>query len=105
MQRVVPLPGVQDVIDAVRDAQSMAWAAGLTGIHEITDNEQMVAFQAFQALRREGELGLRVSRTSLPLDCRPSPMPASGPVLAMSGCASAASSISWMGHSAPVRQT
>ncbi len=60
IQRVVPSPTLNQVIAAVREAQPLAWAAGLTSIHEINDTDDMVAFRAFQELHRAGELGLRV---------------------------------------------
>lgn len=60
IQRVVPPPTLSQAIAAVREAQPLTWAAGLTGIHEISDNDEMLAFQAFQELHRAGELGLRV---------------------------------------------
>ncbi|MCD6290967.1 MAG: amidohydrolase [Anaerolineae bacterium] len=60
VRRHVPSPTLADAITAVREAQSHAWAAGLTGIHEIDDTEDTLAFRTFQALRQSGELGLRV---------------------------------------------
>ena len=58
--RAAPPPTVDQVAAAVREVQPLAWAAGLTGIHEINDTDEMTALRAFQALRRAGELGLRV---------------------------------------------
>ena len=58
--RAAPPPTVDQVAAAVREAQPLAWAAGLTGIHEINDTDEMMALRAFQVLRRAGELGLRV---------------------------------------------
>lgn len=60
VQRVVPSPTLSQAVAAMREAQPLAWAAGLTSIHEIHDTDDMMAFRAFQALRRAGELGLRV---------------------------------------------
>ncbi len=60
IQRAVPPPTIEQAIAAVRAAQPLAWAAGLTSIHEINDTEDMLAFRTFQALRRSGELSLRV---------------------------------------------
>lgn len=58
--RAAPPPTADQVAAAVREAQPLAWAAGLTAIHEINDSEEMTALRAFQALRRAGALGLRV---------------------------------------------
>ncbi|MCS7222464.1 MAG: amidohydrolase [Anaerolineae bacterium] len=60
VQRAVPSPTLSEMIAAIREAQPLAWAAGLTSIHEIHDTDDMMAFRAFQELRRAGELGLRV---------------------------------------------
>jgi predicted amidohydrolase YtcJ len=60
IRRIVPAPTLSQVVAAIREAQPLAWAAGLTSIHEIHDTEDMMAFRAFQELHRLGKLGLRV---------------------------------------------
>ncbi len=60
VQHEVPPPTIDQAVAALREAQPLAWRAGLTGIHEISDTDDLLAFRAFQALRRVGGLGIRV---------------------------------------------
>jgi predicted amidohydrolase YtcJ len=54
---LIPEPTPQQVADWMAEAQSLAWAAGLTGIHDFDNPSCLVALQV---LRERGELGLRV---------------------------------------------
>lgn len=53
----VPTPTPDQIADWMADAQRLAWAAGLTGIHDYDNPSCMVALQI---LRERGDLGLRV---------------------------------------------
>ncbi len=53
----IPKPTVEQTADWMRDAQQLAWEAGLTGIH---DYDNPSCMRALQVLREHGELGLRV---------------------------------------------
>ncbi|WP_299026431.1 amidohydrolase [uncultured Thermanaerothrix sp.] len=64
VQRCIPQPGVQEVAQAIQEAQSALWRMGLTGVH---DFDQRTCFLALQILQREGRLMLRVLK-SLPAD-------------------------------------
>jgi predicted amidohydrolase YtcJ len=54
---IFPQPGLQETIDACRQAQINAHRAGLTGIHDCEGDQ---ALAAFQELHHSGELTLRV---------------------------------------------
>jgi predicted amidohydrolase YtcJ len=53
----IPRPSHDDTVTAMRQAQTMCWQAGLTGLH---DFDGRACFLALQSLREAGELGLRV---------------------------------------------
>ena len=53
----IPAPAVAEVAALMEEAQSLAWRAGLTGLH---DYDGPTAFAAMQVLRAEGRLGLRI---------------------------------------------
>ena len=53
----IPSPSVEEVADALAEAQSRLLAVGLTGVH---DMDGTPAFAAYQTLRRRGGLRLRV---------------------------------------------
>ncbi len=53
----VPIPTPDQVADWMAQAQRLAWAAGLTGLHDYDNPSCMVALQL---LRERGDLGLRV---------------------------------------------
>jgi predicted amidohydrolase YtcJ len=59
---VVAQPGLDESCAAAREGIHLAWANGLTGIHEASDTAEMLAFRTYQALLRRGELGLRVNQ-------------------------------------------
>lgn len=58
--RHIPEPGPAEVQQAMREAQAYCWEVGLTGLH---DFDGRACFEALQALRLEGELGLRIVKT------------------------------------------
>jgi predicted amidohydrolase YtcJ len=60
----IPAPTKDDLVDAVRGAQSNLWRMGLTGVH---DFDRRSCFAALQKLRQARELRLRVVK-SIPLD-------------------------------------
>ena len=60
----LPEPSVEQIAQAIRDAQPALWQMGLTGVH---DFDQRSCFCALQILHQRGELGLRVIK-SIPLD-------------------------------------
>ncbi len=53
----VPAPTVTEVVGALSAAQERLLAVGLTGVHDVDDNP---AFAAFQSLRRQERLKVRV---------------------------------------------
>ncbi len=53
----IPRPSLDAIADAMRHAQTVCWAAGLTGIH---DFDGRACFMALQQLQNSGDLGLRV---------------------------------------------
>ena len=59
---VVTQPGLEESCAAALEGIHLAWANGLTGIHEANDTAEMLAFRTYQALLRRGELGLRVNQ-------------------------------------------
>ncbi|MCC7354720.1 MAG: amidohydrolase [Anaerolineae bacterium] len=56
----IPPESEEECIAAVREGIPLAWAAGITAIHEANDTPEARSFRTFQALDRAGELGLRV---------------------------------------------
>ena len=59
VQEIIPRPSREELAGLMRDAQSAALAAGLTGIH---DFDSTLAMEAFQELEARGELRLRVMK-------------------------------------------
>jgi len=55
--KVVPLPSEQERLEALRSALPIAYSKGLTGLHVPEGRD---SWSAFQRLREEGALGLRV---------------------------------------------
>ncbi|MBN1966687.1 MAG: amidohydrolase [Anaerolineae bacterium] len=53
----IPKPTPDQLAEMMLEAQRLAWAAGLTGIHDYDDSSCLIALQL---LRERGELGLRV---------------------------------------------
>lgn len=57
---VVPHPGPEQILQAMRAAQTVLWGMGLTGVH---DFDRRDSFAALQTLHGRGELGMRVVKT------------------------------------------
>jgi hypothetical protein len=57
VQDAVPAPTVTEVVEALSAAQERLLAVGLTGVHDVDDTP---AFAAFQSLRRQARLKVRV---------------------------------------------
>ena len=55
--RHVPRPTTDELMAAMRAAQTYCWSVGLTGLHDFDGRD---CFVALQSLREVGELGLRV---------------------------------------------
>ncbi|MGW8249244.1 MAG: amidohydrolase [Anaerolineales bacterium] len=62
--QVIPEPTIEQIAQAIRDAQTNLWQLGVTGVH---DFDRRQCFQALQVLYQRGELGLRVVK-SIPLE-------------------------------------
>lgn len=60
----LPVPSVEKITQAIRNAQPLLWQMGLTGIH---DFDRRDCFRALQILHKNDELGLRVIK-SIPLE-------------------------------------
>ena len=60
VSRVYPPPTLETCAEAIRATIPLAWAAGITSIHQMGDAPDGRAFRAFQLLNQRGELGLRV---------------------------------------------
>jgi hypothetical protein len=65
--RFMPELSVEQVAQAIHQAQPSLWQMGLTGVHDFDVRD---CFSALQMLRLRGELGLRVIK-SIPLDDLP----------------------------------
>ena len=61
---LIPPQGPDETDSALREAFASAWRVGLTAIHDV---DGVPAFAAYQRLRAQGELGLRVVKF-LPVD-------------------------------------
>ena len=61
---LIPRRGPEETDNALREAFTSAWRVGLTAIHDV---DGVPAFAAYQRLRAQGELGLRVVKF-LPVD-------------------------------------
>lgn len=61
---LVPAPPLEDLIEAIDQAQSILWGFGLTGAH---DFDRRDSFMALQELHARGRLKLRVTK-SIPVD-------------------------------------
>ncbi len=64
VDRLIPEPSLDQVVEAIRQALPVAHRAGLTGIH---DFDGPLALSAYQVLDQRGELSLRVIK-SIPFD-------------------------------------
>ncbi len=60
LSRVIPKPDLAETTAAVRTAIPALWRTGIVAIHNANDTCDGLAFRTYQALRRRGELGLRV---------------------------------------------
>jgi predicted amidohydrolase YtcJ len=67
VERAIPEPGEEEVAAAIRRAQPVLWAMGVTGAH---DFDRRRCFAALQLLRQRDELRLRVLK-SIPLENLP----------------------------------
>lgn len=62
LDAVVEQPSLDESCAALRAAFPLAWAAGITSIQEANDTPEALALRSFQALQRQGALGLRVNQ-------------------------------------------
>jgi predicted amidohydrolase YtcJ len=60
LSRALPRPTDAECAAALRAAMPLAWAAGITSIHQMGDKPDGRAFHGFQILHQRGELELRV---------------------------------------------
>jgi predicted amidohydrolase YtcJ len=60
IEKIIPEPTVSELVAALRDALPLFHRVGLTGVH---DFDGARALQAWQILKENGELNLRVSKT------------------------------------------
>jgi len=67
VEAVIPVPGVDEVAEAIRQVQPALWRAGLTGVH---DFDKRPCFMALQQMHAAGELRLRVTK-SIPIEDLP----------------------------------
>jgi predicted amidohydrolase YtcJ len=67
VSRVIPEPAVQQLAEAIGEAQERLWRMGLTGVH---DFDRRACFAALQELHSNRQLGLRVLKT-IPIESLP----------------------------------
>ncbi len=67
IERVLPAPTIQEVAEAIREAQMNLWKMGITGVH---DFDQSRCFSALQILDQAKDLKIRVLK-SIPLENLP----------------------------------
>jgi len=60
ISRVIPEPSVEEVGEAMRQGQKRAFALGLTGVHDLDGTR---ALKAWQMLREEGAMKMRVCKS------------------------------------------
>ena len=65
--QAIPVPSLEQVAQAIKNAQPQLWGFGLTGVH---DFDRQLCFSALQLLHSRGDLGLRVLK-SIPLEALP----------------------------------
>jgi predicted amidohydrolase YtcJ len=63
----LPQLSLDEIVEAIRSAQSILWRMGLTGVH---DFDRRDCFMAMQILRSRGDLKLRVTK-SVPVELLP----------------------------------
>lgn len=64
LENAIPTPNQDEITEAIKQAQSVLWSMGLTGVH---DFDRRSCFRALQGLDSNGELKLRVLK-SIPLE-------------------------------------
>jgi predicted amidohydrolase YtcJ len=64
---VIPAPSIEQITQAIGNAQPALWRMGLTGVH---DFDPQKCFSALQILHESGKLGLRILK-SIPLEGLP----------------------------------
>lgn len=67
VEAAIPEPTMEEIVQAIREAQPRLWRMGLTGLH---DFDQRRCFVALQTLHELGQLALRVVK-SIPLHLLP----------------------------------
>ena len=60
IQRVIPEPSLEEVVEVMKEGQRRALALGLTGVHDLDGAR---ALRAWQVLRERGEMRLRVGKS------------------------------------------
>ncbi|MBN1536268.1 MAG: amidohydrolase [Anaerolineales bacterium] len=63
IENKLPQPSIDDISQAMKQAQTELWRMGLTGLHDFDETD---SFEALQVLNNSGELKLRVVK-SIPL--------------------------------------
>ena len=56
----IPKPELAETVTAVKAAIPGMWATGIVALHNANDSADGLALRTYQALRKQGELGLRV---------------------------------------------
>jgi predicted amidohydrolase YtcJ len=59
VDRKIPQPSIDELVDAIKFGMQTANRLGLTGVHDL---DQPSVFRAFQKLHKEGKLNLRVNK-------------------------------------------
>ncbi len=60
VQKALPLASVEEIAAAMAAAQADLWSNGIVAVHEMGDFAEGHNFQAYQQLRRQGRLGVRI---------------------------------------------
>ncbi len=63
IEKALPKPSIEQITQAIGDAQKTLWRMGLTGLHDFDETD---SFMALQMLNNRGELKIRVVK-SIPL--------------------------------------
>lgn len=64
VDKIIPEPSVESIVEAIEQAQPLLWRMGLTGIH---DFDRRACFMSLQQLHAQGKLKLRVTK-SIPIE-------------------------------------
>ena len=67
VEKVIPEPSIESIVEAIIQAQPILWSMGLTGVH---DFDRRACFIALQRIHAQGQLKLRVTK-SIPLEDLP----------------------------------